>query len=86
MEHRDRLEDRLRPSFVGDVVIGHVGEVLAVDAEVRIEVGDDHVPGIKPHRLQLAAENWPAVGHRRRLPDDDSRQQGIFDVKERPHP
>ncbi len=86
MEHRDRLEEALETPAVLDVLVGHVGEVLRVDPEIRVQVGDDHVFRVEAHRLQLAAEDRAAVGHRRRLADHDARQQRVFDVQEGTQP
>ena len=86
MEHRHRLEDALQPLRVGDVVVGDVREVLRMDPEVRVQVGQNDAAGIEAHPVQLASQHRPAVRHGCGFPDDDPWKERILDMKERAKP
>ena len=82
MKHRNRLEQAVEALGVLDIVVGDVGEVLAVHTEIRIEVGDDHVLGVKAHGIELPSEHRSAVGHSGRLAHHDAGEEWVLDMEE----
>ena len=81
-EDRHRLPDRGQRVVDVQEVPGDVGEVLRVQAEVGVEVGDQGPRRIEPQPVAMLAQHRTAVGHRGRLADHDPGKQRVLDVDE----
>ena len=82
MEHGNRLEEAIVAVVVLAVLPADTGQVLRMDAKVRVQVGDDHLPRVKAFLGDVVVEDGAAPGHCRRLAYDDARQHRVEDVPE----